>query len=61
MVRTFRLAKPELHALAKSAFTNSYAPQTMVNGWIQELDDYFLKTILFSESQGVSQKGYSRK
>jgi len=41
VVRTFRLAKPELHALAKSAFTNSYAPQTMVNGWIQELDDYF--------------------
>lgn len=41
VVRTFRLTKPELLEIAKNAFVYSYAPQTMTDLWVKELDAYF--------------------
>lgn len=41
VVRAFRLTKPELLKIAENAFVYSYAPQTMTNVWVKELDEYF--------------------
>ena len=37
------LSKSALHTLAKTAFTRSYAAQSLIDGWVEELDTYFVE------------------
>lgn len=41
VAEAFQLSKSELYTLAKTAFTRSYAPQPLIDGWVEELDTYF--------------------
>lgn len=41
VVRAFRLRKSELLEVAKNAFLYSFAPRSMVDIWVAELDVYF--------------------
>ena len=41
VAEAFQLSKSELYTLTKTAFTRSYAPQPLIDGWIEELDIYF--------------------
>lgn len=43
VAEAFRLSKSALHTLAKTAFTRSYAAQSLIDGWVEELDTYFVE------------------